>query len=150
MKRTTLLAALALSLSMSCTAQQPTAGSEALAAAIRNLDASPSVETRDALYQALNHATYLVPLLDEAAGNGTGHRPVVITSPNGEKLQAIFSSHEELALAGLQNGTVIEMHAAELWKLVKANQYIDGAVLNPARNAIPLKKARIDRISTYR
>ena len=133
-----------------CIAGNPAVTNQSLAAAIANIGSSPSIEARDDLYRELNRATYLVPLARDTANEGARFVPVVITSPKGERLQVIFSGDQELADSGLENGTVVQMHASELWKLIKENDSIDGAVLNPAKNAIPLSKARIDQILKHR
>ena len=120
-----------------------------LTAAILNLSSTPSPEARDNLYKELNRAIYLVPLVKPESGGNANITPVIVQTPKGEKLQAIFSSQQELSNSKLQGVTVIEMHATELWKIVGANGNIDGVVLNPARNALPLNKERIIKISAY-
>jgi len=147
MKKSIFIAALIFS--GFCIAETTTITNENLTAAILNLSSAPSIEARDNLYKELNRATYLVPLVDPTSGEGTNTTPVVVQSPKGGKLQAIFSNQQELSSSKLQDITVIEMHATELWKTVRANRNIDGVVLNPARNTLPLNKERISKISVY-
>lgn len=125
----------------------PQPDNEALLQAIARVEQEQSLASRDALYQALNQASYLMPLREGDQGDAA--RNAFLANMDGQQYLTIYSDAAQLALSKLNPAEVVEIDAASVWAIVLGSGHLAGAVLNPSANAIPLDKDRIRQISQH-
>lgn len=125
----------------------PTVDNSALLQAISRVEQEQSLASRDALYQALNQASYLMPLREGDQGDAA--RNAYLASMDGQQYLTIYSDRDQLELSKINPAEVVEIDAGSVWAIVLGSAHLAGAILNPSANAIPLDKDRIRQISRH-
>lgn len=125
----------------------PALDNGALLQAIARVEQEQSLAARDALYAALNQASYLLPLRE--SGQDEASRNAFLARMDGQQYLTIYSDAQQLGLSKLSPAEVVEIDAASVWTIVLGSEHLAGAILNPAGNAIPIDKDRIREIGRH-
>lgn len=132
-----------------------------LTAAIDQYAHGPSEANRDELYREIASATYLVPIVADAAAlspadldgealieAGRGFQTLVCEDPHtGDELLPIFSDGRALAAFTQQDVAVLVLELPQVHDLLASAQDYAGAVVNPAGTAVPMSSKMIAELA---